>query len=118
MHPTARLLTMLELLQVHGTMRRADLASRLGVGERSVRRYVALLQDMGFPVSGQRGRYGGYRLRPGFRLPPLMFTEDEALALLLGLMAARRLGLTAAGRPPRGPWRRWSGCCRPSSARG
>ncbi|MGH2350546.1 MAG: helix-turn-helix transcriptional regulator, partial [Chloroflexota bacterium] len=95
-HPTTRLLTLLELLQTHGSMRRDELARRLDVGERSVRRYVANLQEMGIPVVGERGRYGGYRLRPGFRLPPLMFTEDEALALILGMLALRRLGLTAA----------------------
>ena len=95
-HPTTRLLTLLELLQTHGTMQRAELAARLGVEERSVRRYVAMLQEIGIPVVGERGRYGGYRLRPGFRLPPLMFTEDETLALVLGLLAAQRLGFTAA----------------------
>lgn len=95
-HPTTRLLTLLELLQTHGSMRREELAERLEVGERSVRRYVTMLQEMGIPVTGERGRYGGYRLRPGFRLPPLMFTEDEALALVLGLLAARRLGFTVA----------------------
>lgn len=93
-HPTTRLLTVLELLQAHGSMRRADLAARLEVSERSVRRYITMLQELGIPVVGERGRYGGYRLRPGFKLPPLMFTEDEALALVLGLLAARRLGLT------------------------
>jgi predicted DNA-binding transcriptional regulator YafY len=55
-----------------------------------------MLQDLGIPVEGERGRHGGYKLRPGFKLPPLMFTEDEALALTLGLLAARQLGLTAA----------------------
>lgn len=95
-HPTTRLLTVLELLQAHGRLGRADLAARLEVSERSVRRYVAMLQEMGIPVVGERGRHGGYRLRPGFKLPPLMFTEDEALALTLGLEAARRLGLAVA----------------------
>lgn len=55
-----------------------------------------MLQDLGIPVEAIRGRHGSYRLRPGFKLPPLMFTEDEALALTLGLLTARRLGLTAA----------------------
>ena len=95
-HPTTRVLTVLELLQTHGRLGRADLAARLGVGERSVRRYIIMLQEMGIPVVGERGRYGGYRLLPGFKLPPLMFTEDEALAVVLGLLAARHLGLAAA----------------------
>jgi predicted DNA-binding transcriptional regulator YafY len=57
-----------------------------------VRRYVAALQDLGIPVEGQRGVGGGYRMRPGFRLPPLMLTEDDAVAVVLGLLAAGRLG--------------------------
>lgn len=95
-HPTTRLLTVLELLQAHGRLSRADLAARLEVGERSVRRYITMLQEMGIPVVGERGRHGGYRLRPGFKLPPLMFGEEEALAVVLGLLAARRLGLAVA----------------------
>jgi predicted DNA-binding transcriptional regulator YafY len=65
------------------------------VSERSVRRYVAMLQDMGVPVEAGRGRHGAYRIRPGFKLPPLMFAEDEALALVLGLLVSRRLGSPA-----------------------
>ena len=53
-----------------------------------------MLQDMGIPVEAERGRYGGYRLRPGFKLPPLILNDEEALAVTLGLMAARQLGLT------------------------
>jgi predicted DNA-binding transcriptional regulator YafY len=48
---------------------------------------------LGIPVESERGRYGSYRLRPGFKLPPLMFSETEAIALMLGLMAARKLQL-------------------------
>jgi predicted DNA-binding transcriptional regulator YafY len=95
-HPTTRVLTVLELLQAHGRMSGPDLAARLEVNTRTVRHYVTLLQDMGIPIEAERGRAGGYWLRPGFKLPPLMFTEDEALALTLGLVAVRRLGLAAA----------------------
>jgi predicted DNA-binding transcriptional regulator YafY len=94
--PTTRLLTLLELLQARGRLTGAELAERLEVNQRSVRRYVAMLQDLGVPVDGARGRHGGYRLRRGFKLPPLMFTEEEALALTLGLLSARQTGLAAA----------------------
>jgi predicted DNA-binding transcriptional regulator YafY len=94
--PTTRVLTVLELLQAHGRLRGAELAARLEVDQRSVRRYITMLQDLGIPVVSERGRYGGYRLKPGYKLPPLMFTDDEALAVTLGLLAARRLGLAAA----------------------
>ncbi|GAB3883322.1 WYL domain-containing protein [Microbispora bryophytorum subsp. camponoti] len=72
----------------------AELADRLGVDERTVRRYVDHLVDLDVPVESVRGRYGGYRLAPGYRMPPLMLSDDEALAVLLGLVAGRRSGLT------------------------
>ncbi|MBO8184276.1 helix-turn-helix transcriptional regulator [Streptomyces spirodelae] len=96
--PTARVLTLLELLQSGGTRTVAELADRLGVEGRTVRRYVDQLTDLDVPVESVRGRYGGYRLAPGYRLPPLMFSDDEALAVLLGLVAGRRAGLTTTQR--------------------
>jgi predicted DNA-binding transcriptional regulator YafY len=95
-HPTTRVLTVLELLQSRSRMSGAELAERLEVDPRTVRRYVTMLQDLGVPVESESGRYGGYRLRPGYKLPPMMFTEEEALALSLGLLVARRLGLSEA----------------------
>ncbi|GAA4962609.1 YafY family protein [Kineococcus glutinatus] len=91
--PTARVLAMLELLQAGGQRTVGDLAARLGVDERTVRRYAEHLADLGIPVQAQRGRYGGYRLSPGYKLPPLMLTDDEAVAVVLGLRAAERAGL-------------------------
>ena len=94
--PTTRVLTVLELLQSRSKMSGPELAERLEVDTRTVRRYITMLQDLGIPVEAERGRYGSYRLRPGFKLPPLMFTDDEALALSLGLLAARKIGLGGA----------------------
>ncbi|MEV7380294.1 helix-turn-helix transcriptional regulator [Streptomyces lydicus] len=96
--PTGRVLTLLELLQSGGTRTVAELADRLGVDGRTVRRYVDQLIDLDVPVESVRGRYGGYRLAPGYRLPPLMLSDDEALAVLLGLAAGRRAGLTTTER--------------------
>lgn len=95
-HPTTRVLTVLELLQSHQRLSGPELAARLEVNARTARRYITMLQDMGIPIEAERGRYGAYRLRPGFRLPPLMFSDEEALAVTLGLLAARRLGLAVA----------------------
>jgi len=95
-HPTTRVLSVLELLQAHRQMSGPRLAERLEVDVRSVRRYIMMLQDLGIPIEAERGRYGTYRLLRGFKLPPLMFTEDEALALTLGLLATRRLGMAMA----------------------
>jgi len=89
-------LTVLEMLQSRQQLSGPELAARLEVNIRTVRRYIMMLQDLGIPVETVRGRYGAYRLRPGFKLPPLMFTEDEALAVTLGLLVARRLGLAVA----------------------
>lgn len=88
--PTARVLTLLEILQSGGTWTARELADRLEVDERTVRRYATHLIDLDVPVRSLRGRYGGYRLAPGFRLPPLMFTDDEAVAVVFGLVTARR----------------------------
>jgi predicted DNA-binding transcriptional regulator YafY len=89
---TARVLTLLEVLQGGGIQPVAALATRLGVDERTVRRYVAQLVEMEVPVESIRGRHGGYRVAPGYRMPPLMLTDEEALTLLLGLVVGRRSG--------------------------
>lgn len=95
-HPTTRVLAVLEILQSRGRVSGAELAERLEVDGRTVRRYITILQDLGIPIEGERGRYGAYHLRPGYKLPPLMFSDDEALAVVLGLLAAQRLGMTGA----------------------
>ena len=93
----SRLLTLLEMLQVYRQLNAADIAERLEVSPRTVRRYIMGLQEMGIPVEADRGPAGGYRLRRGFKLPPLMLTNDEALVMVIGLLAAQRLGLSASG---------------------
>lgn len=94
--PTTRVLTVLELLQAHGQISGAELAERLDVDRRTIRRYITVLEELGIPVTTEQGRYGGYRLVAGFKLPPMMFTDEEALAVSLGLLAARQLGLADA----------------------
>ncbi|MFC4061789.1 helix-turn-helix transcriptional regulator [Planomonospora corallina] len=89
----ARVLALLELLQAAPGLTGPELAARLEVDERTVRRYAVRLTDLGVPVEAERGRYGGYRLLPGYKLPPLMLTDDEATAVVLGLLAGRRTGL-------------------------
>ena len=90
--PTARVLALLEILQSGGSFVVADLAHRLSVDERTVRRYAAHLTDLGIPVEAQRGRYGGYRLAPGYKLPPLMLTDEEAVAVGKPTTAAKKTG--------------------------
>ena len=86
--PTSRALAVLELLQSKPIVRGPELAERLEMDVRTVRRYVTKLQDAGLPIESIPGRYGGYRLRAGYKLPPLVFTLEEALAIYLGLRGA------------------------------
>jgi predicted DNA-binding transcriptional regulator YafY len=85
--PTARALRTLEILQSRTTAVTADeLAASLGVTERAARRYVGILREAGIPVHSARGPYGGYRLGRGTRLPPVVFTESEALGLVMAVI--------------------------------
>ena len=95
-HPTTRVLAVLELLQTHGRLSGADMSARLAVDARTLRRYIVTLEGIGIPIVTERGRHGGYSLMAGFKLPPMMFNNDEALALSVGLLAARGLGLADA----------------------
>jgi predicted DNA-binding transcriptional regulator YafY len=97
-HPTTRVLAVLALLQTHGRMSGSDLAGRLEVNIRTLRRYIIMLQDLGIPIEAERGRNGAYVLSPGFKIPPMMFTNEEALALTVGLISARRLNLADTDR--------------------
>jgi predicted DNA-binding transcriptional regulator YafY len=94
--PTTRVLAVLELLQSQGLVSGTELARRIEVDARTLRRYISALEEMGIPITTEQGRYGGYRLVPGYKLPPMMFSEEEAQALSLGLIAARGLGLADA----------------------
>jgi predicted DNA-binding transcriptional regulator YafY len=97
-HPTTRVLAVLALLQAHGRMSGSELAQRLEVNIRTLRRYIIMLQDLGIPIESERGRNGAYVLSAGFKLPPMMFTNEEALALTVGLISARRLNLADTDR--------------------
>src|SRR6516164_429337 len=93
--PIMRVLTVLEILQARDRVTGAELAERLEVDLRTVQRYIVRLKDLAIPIDSSRGVGGAYRLRPGFRLPPLLLTNEEAFALSLGLRALRQVGLSA-----------------------
>jgi predicted DNA-binding transcriptional regulator YafY len=84
--PTARALQTLEILQLRPGATADQIAGRLGVTERAARRYIAILREAGLPVDSARGRHGGYRLGRGTRLPPVVFNQDEALALVMAVL--------------------------------
>ncbi|MEO9323898.1 WYL domain-containing protein [Nocardioides sp. C4-1] len=92
--PTARALVALELIHDRPGVSGEYLGERLGVSARAARRYVGILRQAGIPVESTPGRHGGYRMGRGYRVPPLMFSTDEALALV---MAAVRGRLAIAG---------------------
>jgi predicted DNA-binding transcriptional regulator YafY len=83
--PTARTLELLSLLQTHRHWKGGELAARLGVSERTVRRDVDRLRQLGYPVDAGTGVDGGYRLAVGTHVPPMMLDDDEAIALVVGL---------------------------------
>jgi predicted DNA-binding transcriptional regulator YafY len=93
--PVMRVLTVLEILQARDFVSGAELAERLEVDLRTVQRYIVRLKDLNIPIDASRGVGGAYRLKPGFRLPPLLLTNEEAFALSLGLRALRQIGLAA-----------------------
>ncbi len=112
--PTARVLALLSLLESRRYWPGTELADRLGVSERTLRRDVDRLRELGYPVAAARGVGGGYQLAAGAALPPLVLDDDEAVALVVGLHAAtdnevagvaessiRALAKTLALLPPR-----------------
>ena len=86
--PGNRTLRLLSLLQQRRQWAGEDLAGRLGISLRTLRRDVGRLREIGYPVDAQPGVDGGYRLAPGAVLPPLVLDDDEAVALTVGLQAA------------------------------
>jgi len=87
--PTARALRAIEILQNRPGATADELAASLGVTERAARRYVGILREAGIPVESTRGPYGGYRLGRRTRLPPIVFTEPEALGLVMAVLDSR-----------------------------
>ena len=85
---SSRTLRLLSLLQTHRYWPGAELAERLHVSPRTLRRDVERLRDLGYPVVAQRGSDGGYQLAGGAAMPPLLLDDEEAVALALGLQAA------------------------------
>jgi predicted DNA-binding transcriptional regulator YafY len=91
---SARLLQLLSLLQTRREWGGAELASRLAVSERTVRRDVERLRELGYPVDSLTGPAGGYQLRAGTAMPPLLLDDEEAIAIAVGLRTAARASVT------------------------
>ncbi len=114
MSTSARMLQLLSLLQTHRFWPGTELSVRLEVSERTLRRDIERLRDLGYDVDASRGVAGGYQLRAGNALPPLLLDDEEAVAIAVGLRtaaagmvagmgdtAAQALGKVVALMPPR-----------------
>ncbi len=93
---TSRTLELLSLLQSHRHWSARELVDRLGVSERTLRRDVERLRELGYGVESMRGSAGGYRLEAGTGLPPLLLTDDEGVAIAVGLRSQATAGLRGA----------------------
>jgi len=97
MDPTARVLRLLSLLQTYRHWAGDELASRLDVSPRTLRRDVERLRELGYPVDTTRGTHGGYQLGAGAQLPPLLLDDDEAVAIAIGLRTAANGAVSGIG---------------------
>ncbi len=111
-----RLITLIMLLQRQPNQKAADLAAELGVSVRTLHRYFSMLDEMGIPVYSERGPYGGFSLVKGYRMPPLVFSHEEAVAVYLGASLVEEMWGQLYRRRRTGRWPSWITCCPTSSA--
>src|SRR6185436_1625748 len=90
---SGRLLELLSLLQARRDWPGGELADRLGVSGRTIRRDVERLRTLGYPVDALSGPAGGYRLRAGTAMPPLLLDDEEAVAIAVGLRGAASMSI-------------------------
>ncbi|MFJ3927415.1 helix-turn-helix transcriptional regulator [Streptomyces sp. NPDC090022] len=95
---SSRLLHLVSLLSARPVWTCRELAERMAVTDRTVRRDIARLRDLGYGVESEPGPWGGYRLSPGARMPPLVLDDEEALAVAVGLREAALSGVLGAGQ--------------------
>lgn len=91
--PSSRLFTLLSLLQVQREWPSPELAARLDVTPRTIRRDIDQLRELGYAIEAAKGPYGGYRLTAGSALPPLLFDDDQAIAVAVALQSAPSAGV-------------------------
>ena len=84
MNTATRLITLIMLLQRRPGQKAGELAAELGVSTRTLHRYMGMLEEVGIPVYAERGPHGGFSLVPGYKMPPLVFTPEEAVVMYLG----------------------------------
>jgi predicted DNA-binding transcriptional regulator YafY len=92
-----RLLSLILLMQTRPTWKACELAKELDVSERTIHRYMSMLDEMGVPIYSERGPYGGFSLVRGYKLPPLIFSAEEATVLYMGANLVREVWGRAYG---------------------
>ena len=95
---TSRTLELLSLLQSHRHWSARELTDRLDVSDRTLRRDVERLRELGYGIESMRGSAGGYRLEAGTGLPPLLLSDDEGVAIAVGQRSQATAGLRGAER--------------------
>src|SRR4051794_41534574 len=108
MSTSARTLQLLSLLQTHRYWPGSELAGRLEVSERTLRRDVDRLRELGYPVDANRGVAGGYQLQASAAVPPLLLDDDEAVAIAVGLRTAAAAAWPASKKRRDLLWPTWS----------
>ena len=93
--PATRLITLILLLQRQPNQKAAKLAKELGVSIRTLHRYFGMLEEMGIPIYSERGPHGGFSLVRGYKLPPMIFTPEEAVVIYLGASLVAECGSVA-----------------------
>jgi biotin operon repressor len=115
---SGRLLRLLALLQARRDWPGPELADRLGVSPRTLRRDMDKLRSLGYPVDAVPGAAGGYRLGAGAALPPLLLDDEEAVAVAVGLRTAAGGTLTGSRKPRSARWPSWNRCSLPAAPPG
>jgi predicted DNA-binding transcriptional regulator YafY len=113
---SSRLLELLALLQARRNWSGSELADRVQVSRRTIRRDVERLRDLGYPVESLTGPAGGYRLRAGTAMPPLLLDDDEAIAIAAGLRTAARASVTGIEETALRALVKLEQICQPTSA--
>jgi len=117
MNTATRLITLIMLLQRRPGQKAGALAAELGVSVRTLHRYMDMLEEMGIPVYSERGPHGGFSLVPGYKMPPLVFTPEEAVVMYLGAGLVEEMWASFIERLLAVRWPNWIMCCPMNSGR-
>ena len=111
------MITLIFLLQNHPNQKASDLAEKLGVSLRTIHRYFGMLNEMGIPAHSERGPCDGFSLVRGYKMPPLVFTLEKVVAVVLGMGIVEEMWGDLYRESPAARWQNWKTSYRRSSPR-